>query len=82
MNAVDDRGPTGTYGLLRDGLPAHRTDRQPVSCPHDTHPNAQRTAAPRTVGAALVSAKWPPYLVRCSVILLQILPVTLSADRL
>jgi hypothetical protein len=32
--------------------------------------------------ASLVSAKWPSHLVRCSVMLMEIVPATLSADRL
>jgi len=49
MAAVVDRGPVVIYGTLREDLQAHRTDRRLVSCPHDVHPNTQRTAAPHTV---------------------------------
>jgi len=82
MAAVVDRGPAGTYGTLTEDLQAHRIDRRRVCCPHDAYPNEQRRAAPRTVCAALLNSEWPLYLVRCCVMLTEIVSVTLSADRL
>lgn len=84
MAAVVDRGPAGTYDTLTEDLQAHRTDRRQVCCPRDAHPNAQRTAAPHTVCAALLNYKWPPYLVRCAVLCSanRNCAGTLSSDRL